>query len=101
MAAPESFAKVNPSRTELRFNAVGDTLPMHTHGDADAHITVVTRGSFDLIVAHMVAGSLVAEPTLVVTAGQEIDTPAGVYHAFVARVDGARLLNLTKQQPRA
>jgi hypothetical protein len=28
------------------FPQKGDTLPMHSHGEADVHITVVAKGSF-------------------------------------------------------
>jgi quercetin dioxygenase-like cupin family protein len=69
------------------FPEVGDTLPMHTHTDADVHISIVAKGSFR---AHGEGW----ERTLV--CGNVVDWPAHYPHEFVALEAGSRLVNIRK-----
>lgn len=69
------------------FPEVGDVLPMHTHTEADVHISVVARGSFR---AH---GS---DWERVVSAGDVLDWRPGDPHEFVSLDAGSRLVNIVK-----
>jgi len=69
------------------FEKVGDKLPMHTHTDGNAHITVVARGK---IKAH--GNEWEAE----YSAGAVIDFPSDQSHEFVALEDNSRIVNITK-----
>ena len=69
------------------FPKVGDVLPMHTHGEADVHISVVAKGSFR---AHGNGWERV------VSAGDVLDWRANDPHEFVALDAGARLVNIVK-----
>ena len=80
-----SFGNLNGARYD--FPLVGDTLPMHTHGENDTHISIVSRGSFR---AHGDGWEL----TLV--AGNVIDWPPHQAHEFIALEPGSRLVNLVK-----
>jgi quercetin dioxygenase-like cupin family protein len=73
--------------TVYDFPVVGDTLPMHTHTDADVHISIVAKGSFR---AHGDGW----ERTLV--SGNVVDWPAHYPHEFVALEAGSRLVNIRK-----
>jgi quercetin dioxygenase-like cupin family protein len=68
------------------FEQVGDTLPMHTHGD-DSHITIVARGR---IKAH--GNDWSAE----YGAGSVIDFPPNQSHEFIALEDNSRIVNIIK-----
>ena len=80
-----SFGKLSGTRYD--FPLEGDVLPMHTHGEMDAHISIVSRGSFR---AHGDGWEL----TLV--AGNVVDWPAHQAHEFVALEPGSRLVNIVK-----
>lgn len=80
-----SFGKLSGAKYD--FPLVGDTLPMHTHGDLDNHISIVSKGSFK---AHGDGWEL----TLV--AGNVVDWPAHQAHEFIALEPGSRLVNIVK-----
>lgn len=69
------------------FEKAGDTLPMHTHTEGSAHITIVARGK---IKAH--GNEWEAE----YSAGAVIDFPADQSHEFIALEDNSRVVNITK-----
>lgn len=69
------------------FEKVGDVLPMHTHQNGDAHITVVARGKF------RVHGN---EWEAEYSAGAVIDFPTDQSHEFVALEDNSRIVNIVK-----
>lgn len=71
----------------------GDVLPMHKHTDADAHISVVARGSF------RVHGPAIGE--VIYAAGAVLDWGPGVDHEFVALENNSRLVNITRGAPDA
>lgn len=75
------------SGTVYDFPVVGDVLPMHTHTEADVHISIVAKGSFR---AHGDGW----ERTLV--CGNVVDWPAHYPHEFVALEPGSRLVNIRK-----
>jgi len=80
-----SFGKLNGTRYD--FPLVGDKLAMHTHAEADNHISVVTKGSFR---AHGDGWDMT------LATGNLIDWPAHQAHAFVALEPGSRLVNIVK-----
>jgi quercetin dioxygenase-like cupin family protein len=69
------------------FEKAGDVLPMHTHTERDAHITIVARGK---IRAH--GNEWEAE----YSAGAVIDFPSNQSHEFVALEDNSRIVNIQK-----
>jgi quercetin dioxygenase-like cupin family protein len=69
------------------FPEVNDVLPMHTHGEADNHISVVSKGSFK---AHGDGWEMI------ITAGNVVDWPANQAHEFIALEPNSRLVNITK-----
>ena len=69
------------------FEQVGDVLPMHTHQEGDAHITIVARGR---VKAH---GN---EWSAEYGAGSVIDFPANQSHEFIALEDNSRIVNIIK-----
>lgn len=69
------------------FPEVGDVLPMHSHGQADVHISVVARGSFR---AHGNGWQRV------VMSGDVLDWQVNDPHEFVALDAGSRLVNIVK-----
>jgi quercetin dioxygenase-like cupin family protein len=77
----------NLSGTVYTFEQAGDVLPMHTHNDVTAHITIVARGR---IKAHGNGWS--AE----YGAGSVIDFPADQSHEFIALEDNSRIVNIIK-----
>lgn len=69
------------------FEVIGDKLPMHTHNDADNHITIVNRGT------------LVARGTdweVILKVGQIADWIAGQAHEFEALQPDSRIVNIIK-----
>jgi len=70
------------------FEVVGDVLPMHTHDETNAHITVVARGS---VKASGEGWERVFK------SGAVIDFPANQPHEFVALEDKTKIVNITKQ----
>lgn len=69
------------------FEQAGDVLPMHTHTEGNAHITIVARGR---VKAH--GNDWSAE----YSAGAVVDFPANQSHEFVALEDNTRIVNITK-----
>ena len=69
------------------FEQVGDTLPMHTHVEGNAHITVVARGKFK------VHGEKWSEEY---SAGAVVDFPPNQAHEFTALEGGSRIVNIIK-----
>jgi uncharacterized cupin superfamily protein len=72
------------------FEFFGDKLGMHTHEDADNHITIVNRGT------------LVARGNdweMVLKVGQVADWIAGQAHEFEAIEDDCRIINIVKGAP--
>ena len=69
------------------FEKAGDMLPMHTHTDGSAHITIVARGK---IKAH--GNEWEAE----YSAGAVIDFPTDQSHEFIALEDNSRIVNISK-----
>ena len=69
---------------------VGDTLPMHNHGEDDVHITIVARGSF------RVYGN---GWDIVGRAGDVIDWRPGQAHEFIALEPNSRFVNIVKGAP--
>jgi quercetin dioxygenase-like cupin family protein len=85
LSNPLSAGKL--SGTVYTFEKAGDVLPMHTHTEGDAHITIVARGK---IRAH--GNEWEAE----YSAGAVIDFPSDQSHEFVALEDNSRVVNITK-----
>ena len=77
-----NFGKIDGSTQD--FSEVGDTLPMHIHGN---HISIVAKGSFK---AHGDGW----EMTLVT--GNVVDWPANQAHEFIALEANSRLVNIQK-----
>ena len=69
------------------FPEINDILPMHTHGDADVHITVVAKGSFR---AHGDGWDIT------VVAGNVLDWQPNQPHEFIALEDNSRIVNIVK-----
>lgn len=69
------------------FPHAGDALPMHSHGEADVHITVVARGSFR---THGNGWERVLK------AGDVADWKPNDPHEFVALEDNSRIVNIVK-----
>jgi quercetin dioxygenase-like cupin family protein len=82
---PISFGVINGSVYD--FPEIDDVLPMHSHTEADAHISIVAKGSFR---AHGDGWE-----RLLVT-GNVVDWPAHYPHEFVALEAGSRLVNIRK-----
>lgn len=74
--------------TIYTFEHAGDVLPMHRHGDADVHITIVARGRF------RVHGPAIGEKEY--GEGAVMDWAVGVDHEFVALTGSARIVNILK-----
>jgi len=84
-AKPFTLGKL--TGTAYDFPVSGNVLPMHTHGEADVHITVVARGSFK---AHGNGWERV------LTAGDIADWKPHDPHEFVALEDNSRIVNIVK-----
>jgi quercetin dioxygenase-like cupin family protein len=85
LSNPLSAGKL--SGTVYTFEKAGDVLPMHTHTEDDAHITIVARGK---IKAH--GNEWQAE----YSAGAVIDFPSNQSHEFIALEDNSRVVNIQK-----
>jgi quercetin dioxygenase-like cupin family protein len=79
------FGKLNGSVYD--FPEAGDILPMHTHDDATAHITIVAKGKMQITV------NAVAQEY---ECGKVIDLPANQEHEFVALEPNSRIVNIQK-----
>ena len=73
--------------TVYTFEKAGDILPMHTHTNGDAHITIVARGR---VKAH---GNEWEDEY---SAGAVIDFPTDQSHEFIALEDNSRIVNIIK-----
>lgn len=69
------------------FEEAGDVLPMHSHDEAGAHLTVVARGA---VKAHGDGWERVLR------SGAVVDFPARQRHEFVALEPNTRIVNITK-----
>ena len=85
LSIPISTGKL--SGAVYTFEKAGDTLPMHTHTNGNAHITIVARGK---IKAH--GNAWEAE----YSAGAVIDFPTNQSHEFIALEDNSRVVNIIK-----
>ncbi len=84
-AKPFTLGKL--TGTVYDFPEAGDVLPMHTHGEADVHISVVARGAF---LAHGAGWQRE------VKAGDVLDWRPNDPHEFIANEAGSRLVNIVK-----
>jgi quercetin dioxygenase-like cupin family protein len=82
-----NFSAGKLSGAVYTFEKAGDKLPMHTHTNGTAHITIVARGK---IKAH--GNEWEAE----YSAGAVIDFPTEQSHEFIALEDDSRIVNITK-----
>lgn len=87
MLEPKPFTLGKLAGTIYDFPEVGDVLPMHSHTEADVHISVVARGRFR---AHGVGWERV------VSAGDVLDWRPGDPHEFVSLEASSRLVNIVK-----
>lgn len=69
------------------FPEMGDTLPMHSHGEADVHITIVARGAFK---AHGNGWERVLK------SGDVADWVPNDPHEFIALEADSRIVNIIK-----
>jgi len=69
------------------FEKAGDKLPMHTHYNGDAHITIVARGKIKAY-----GNEWEAE----YSAGAVVDFPSDQSHEFIALEDNSRIINIIK-----
>jgi quercetin dioxygenase-like cupin family protein len=69
------------------FENAGDVLPMHTHQEGNAHITIVARGK---VKVH--GNEWAAE----YGAGAVIDFPSDQSHEFIALENNSRIVNIVK-----
>lgn len=77
----------NLSGTIYTFENVGDILPMHTHTEGGAHITVVARGK-----VKVKGEGWDAEHS----AGAVVDFPPDQSHEFIAIESNSRIVNIQK-----
>lgn len=80
-----AFGKLNGAVYD--FPDAGDVLPMHRHGEADVHITVVARGSFR---THGNGWERILK------AGDVADWKPNDPHEFIALEADSRLVNIIK-----
>lgn len=80
--------------TIFTLEQAGDRFPVHTHGVADNHITVLAHGSVRCI-GHERFDGLVLEA---VPGGTIVNWREGEPHGFVAISDGATLVNILKRR---
>lgn len=85
MSKPLSAGKLNG--IIYTFKKAGDVLPMHTHQEGNAHITIVARGSVRIY------GN---DWEMEKSAGAVIDFPPEQSHEFIALEDNSRIVNITK-----
>lgn len=84
-AKPLNFGNI--SGTIYDFQAVGDALPMHSHEEADVHISIIARGSFR---AHGNGW----EKAL--NCGDVVDWKANDPHEFIALEPNSRMVNIQR-----
>lgn len=83
----KSFVLGKLSGLIMDFQLAGDKLPMHNHGFADVHITIVAKGSFNC------RGDGWEK---IVKAGDVLDWFPGQQHEFVALEADSRVVNVVK-----
>ena len=69
------------------FEKVGDTLPIHVHGDDNNHFTVVAKGKLRAF------GNGWEQ---IIEAGNVVDFEANDPHGFEALEDNSRIVNVVK-----
>jgi quercetin dioxygenase-like cupin family protein len=77
----------NLTGTVYTFEKAGDVLPMHTHVEGTAHITIVARGKIKI---HGNGWEMEK------SAGAVIDFPPNQSHEFIALEDNSRIVNIVK-----
>lgn len=87
MLQTKPFTLGRLSGTIYDFPEAGDVLPMHTHTEADVHISIVAKGAF---LAHG------AGWRREVKAGDVLDWRPNDPHEFIANEAGSRLVNIVK-----
>lgn len=75
--------------TVFFYEKEGDMLPVHTHNEANNHITVVSVGSFRCTGNSAIEGKII-------TQGMVVDWPPNQPHGFIALSDGAKMVQLNK-----
>jgi len=78
----------NLTGTIYDFEAVGDVLPMHTHDENTAHLTIVARGA---VRAYGEGWEREFQ------SGSVVDFPADQQHEFVALKQNTRIVNIIKK----
>ena len=73
--------------TIFDFYEINDVLPMHSHTEADVHISIIARGSFK------VHGKGWEKN---VKAGDVVDWSPGQDHEFISTSQNSRLVNIIK-----
>ena len=72
----------------------GDVFPVHSHTEADNHITALLHGSVRVLGDPGHEGMVLeAKP-----GGTIVNWPVGKLHGFVALSDGATLMNIVKSR---
>jgi quercetin dioxygenase-like cupin family protein len=69
------------------FPEVGDILPLHTHDETNAHITICARGRLRVFSNQF---------ELEISAGEIWDWEPHVWHGFEALEPNSRIFNITK-----
>lgn len=87
MLQTKPFTLGRLSGTIYDFPEIGDVLLMHTHGEADVHISVVAKGAF---LTHGAGWQRE------VKAGDVLDWRPNEAHEFIANEAGSRLVNIVK-----
>ena len=87
MLQSKTFALGKLTGTIYDFPEAGDVLPMHSHTEADVHISVVAKGTF-----RAQGHGWQRE----VKAGDVLDWRPNEAHEFVANEAGSRLVNIVK-----
>ena len=81
----KNFQIGNVMGTIYDFPEIGDELAMHEHDEATNHITIIARGSFELLGSGQEA-----------SAGAVLDWPAHERHGARAKEPNSRLVNIRK-----
>jgi quercetin dioxygenase-like cupin family protein len=72
---------------KISFEKAGDEFPLHTHDEANNHITIVAHGEIQITGDVDITGH-------VRSAGDVVVWPAGPSHGFKAVTDGAVICNI-------
>ena len=71
------------------YEQAGDQLPVHVHDASSNHITIISIGSFRCVGNQEIEGRILEQ-------GQVVDWPDNQPHGFVALVDGAKMVQISK-----